>query len=156
VVSRLADQTTGTAAQLGPITFAVWDPQHSPVSVSAFCSDTNLVSDLDIQASLLNVDASGTNFWSLTLVPSGVNVGKAKITVVAIDGLGLWSTASFFLTVGGTPGFLDSETILIPGDLSVQGRATPYRSVISVSGLTGVVNNVQVVLNGFTHPFPRM
>jgi hypothetical protein len=62
---------------------------------------------------------------------------------------------------GGTVGFCNPGTITIPnsgvsGDESVTGApANPYASEIFVSGLTGVVNNLSVYLNGFSHASPN-
>src|SRR5678816_239481 len=47
--------------------------------------------------------------------------------------------------------FSNNASITIPD----HGAGSPYPSVISVSGLTGLVNKVSVSLYGLNHSFPR-
>jgi subtilisin-like proprotein convertase family protein len=58
-----------------------------------------------------------------------------------------------FVWLTGTAGaavFVNPAPIAIPP----VGTATPYRSQISVSGLTGTTTDVNVTLNSFSHTFP--
>lgn len=41
-----------------------------------------------------------------------------------------------------------------PLTINASGKASPYPSEVTVSGVTGVIDTIRVVINGFTHPFP--
>lgn len=59
-------------------------------------------------------------------------------------------TVVFVFNLPGTVSFTNAAAITI----LPSGPATLYPSTISVSGVTGVVNQVSVRLNGFAHAFP--
>ncbi len=50
----------------------------------------------------------------------------------------------------GTSSFTNNAAITIPSS----GSATPYPSVISVAGMSGVISNVTVTLRNLSHPYP--
>jgi hypothetical protein len=104
VLFPIPEQTVAAATQLGPLSFTVWDPQNSPVSVEANSSDTNLVRDADIQLKLASLGDSGTNIWSLILVPSGVNAGKAFPQLWLVAGLDGYGTTPLHLRDEKTSG----------------------------------------------------
>jgi subtilisin-like proprotein convertase family protein len=49
--------------------------------------------------------------------------------------------------------FSNLNSILIPGS-GTEGMASPYPSVINVSGLTGAIADVNVTISGLSHTFP--
>jgi subtilisin-like proprotein convertase family protein len=49
--------------------------------------------------------------------------------------------------------FSNLNSILIPGS-GTEGVASPYPSVINVSGLTGTIADVNVTISGLSHTFP--
>jgi subtilisin-like proprotein convertase family protein len=59
------------------------------------------------------------------------------------------------LTATGTGGSLTTFSSAVPISIPSSGAATPYPSIINVSGLpTGGVNVANVVINNFSHTFP--
>lgn len=73
----------------------------------------------------------------------------AAVTTVSSLAVALAPPAS-----AATTTFTRTETITIPGDVSVGGPASPYPSNLAVSGLAGVITDVNLVLDGFHHTFP--
>src|SRR5204863_2711018 len=74
------------------------------------------------------------------------------ITVTVSDGT---SSASdtFLLTVNGstqTQSFTNNALVTIPSS----GSATPYPSMIKVSGMNGTISQVTVTLHGLNHTWP--
>ena len=156
--STPADQTLNAATQLPPVSFRVWPPQATALTVTASSQDNPALVP-SVQVTQTGTD-NGTNIYSLTLIPAGVQTGTATITIVASDNTtGAKSTTTFKLTVNQTLAFANTNVISIPlgplqpGQLQ-QGVANPYPSVVSVKGLGGLVSSVQVTLVGLTHPFP--
>ena len=59
-------------------------------------------------------------------------------------------SVSFVFGLPRTTNFSNTAPIVIPNI----GSAAPYPSIITVSGITGVVGKVTMTLNGFSHSFP--
>ena len=160
LVSAIANQTTPAATQLGPIDFTVWDPQASPITITASASDQNLVPTANIGVSLVGT-SSGTNTYALTILPAGVLTGTNTITVTAMDGVGQKTSQMFTLVVTSTLAFANTQSIVIPqgeeftGDFGVDSEANPYPSQIEIKGLAGSVASASVTLVGFSHGFPQ-
>lgn len=76
--------------------------------------------------------------------------GAAAVAVALLLG----SLAAPARAAGSTP-FSNPETIEVPGVVFgvAAGAATPYPSTITVSGLSGVIADVNVRFDGFTHRY---
>jgi subtilisin-like proprotein convertase family protein len=157
-VSVPADQTL-CLWEDDPMFFSVWSPQGGPLRIVAVSPDNpTLIPSVEVfQVGSEN----GTNRYSLSLIPSGVATGTATILIEASDGT-LRSTATFKITVPTDCGFFAPVTVPIsipPGPLSAgalqEGEATPYPSIISVNGLSGVVTRVTAILIGLNHQHPE-
>lgn len=90
---------------------------------------------------------------------------EAYLPHLAAEGSGLWHSTGVRLAVnGGTPPpppppppppgatqtFANPLSISIPGS----GSASPYPSAITVAGMSGLITNVIVKLNGLNHTYP--
>ena len=76
--------------------------------------------------------------------------GNIVATLQLQDGASNLGTVTFIFSLRAIASFSNTAAIVIPD----HGIATPYPSVISVSGLTGFVQNATLTLNGLTHSFP--
>jgi subtilisin-like proprotein convertase family protein len=86
-------------------------------------------------------DPNGT--WSLYVVDD-----------VSLDVGSIGNGWSMTIATSGSPATtFSNEAAILIGD-SGKGRATPYASTITVSGLTGAITDVNVTLTGFNHTFP--
>ena len=89
---------------------------------------------------------------------------EAYLPHLAAEGSGLWHSTGVRLAVNGggapppppppppgsTQTFSNTSSISIPGS----GSASPYPSTITVAGMSGLITNVVVKLNGLTHTYP--
>jgi hypothetical protein len=82
-------------------------------------------------------DYAGPDSFTFTVGDGIVDSAPATVSISVTDG-------------GGGTTFDNTAKISVPGF----GRASPYPSVISVSGLQGVVSDVTVQLRGLTHTWP--
>src|SRR4051812_972435 len=80
---------------------------------------------------------------------------KRRTIAGSVIGTGLF--AALILTAGpassSDPSFSNPSPITFP-DPGLSGPAAPYASTISVSGLSGVIADVNVTLKGLQHAFP--
>ena len=67
------------------------------------------------------------------------------------DGATSLGSVSFVFMLSGTASFTNTASITIPD----HGVAAPYPSVITVSGVSGLVTKATVTLRGFSHTFPH-
>ena len=78
-------------------------------------------------------------------------MSRAKATVLVMAGA---IALLCFLNRGvQATTFSNLNSILIPGS-GTEGIASPYPSIINVSGLTGTIADVNVTINGLSHTFP--
>jgi subtilisin-like proprotein convertase family protein len=77
--------------------------------------------------------------------------------LAAVAALGLAASAASAATFSNTDGPItinDGSELSCGGAATAPGTATPYPSVITVSGLTGSVTDVNVTVSGLSHDFP--
>src|SRR5262249_33641318 len=105
----------------------------------------------------LDHTAGGTNFYTASALPAGIESGRATvITVVANDTVGQVGQNSFTLTVLPALAYQNTDgPIIIPAGLPIDGTGKPYPSIIPVSGINGFVTGVRPTLVGFTHGSPQ-
>ena len=96
-VSAIADQSTGSAAVLGPLAFTVGDLETAPgsLTVTATSSNQTIVANADIA-----IGGSGAN-REVTVTPRPNAAGTATITLTVSDG-GQTATEAFVVTVSDT------------------------------------------------------
>jgi subtilisin-like proprotein convertase family protein len=130
------------------IAFKVSSVEVDPgtLKVTAVSDTQGVVPDANI---ILGSD--GANGRTVQLIP--VSTGSAVITLSVDDGISKPTTFSFKLTVSPAPItiFANNSPITIPA-----GKvATPYGSVIPVSGLVGKVFSISATIEGLNHPNPK-
>lgn len=137
------------AGESANITFQASDPEGLVTTVTATSADQTLVRNADIVVAPA-ASASANRTATITTRP-GVQ-GRTTITFVAADPSGLTTTNTFTVDVRPTRErvFSNNSQIVINDN----APASPYPSVINVSGLVGNVAKVTVTLNRFYHTFP--
>jgi len=132
-----------------PIGFSVnvTDVEGTPVTLTATSSDQTVVSDANIS---ITPATSTSAARTVVVTPNGVGTGSAIITLTATDTEGGKSTKTFGFTVLQSLAFANTNPITINDN----STASPYPSVISVSGINGNVSGATVSLVGFSHVFP--
>jgi uncharacterized repeat protein (TIGR01451 family) len=98
---------------------------------------------------LLHGGPAIANNFSFTA--SGTNGGVIIATLQLTDQGSNLPPVSFTFNLPATNTYANASGIIIPD----HGPATPYPSVITVSGVTGLVNKAKVTLNNFNHQFPN-
>lgn len=91
---------------------------------------------------------NGNGTATLAGSPAAGSGGIYPITITAANGAGAPATQTFTLTVLAT--FNNPSALSIPD----AGTATPYPSVVTVSGVVDTAFDVSVTLNGFSHSSP--
>lgn len=86
---------------------------------------------------------------NFTFTAAGTNGGIVTAALL-LDDQGPVGTVEFLFNLPSLATFANTNAIVIPD----HGAASPYPSVINVSGLTGLVGKVAVTLTGLTHGFP--
>ncbi len=123
-------------------------------------STTNLAATLQANANLTPVTASeaygaivpgGSASQSYVFTAQGAPGATVNATLVLTDDGASLGSASFAFLIPTATNYSQTGVIIIPEF----GPAQPYPSQILVSGLTGLVSDVTVTLNGFTHTFPH-
>jgi len=145
-ISNLADQQTPINTATPPIPFSIADADtpFSSLTLSATSSNPILIPDEGIVFGGSGADRT------ITLTPALGVSGMSTIVVTVSDGEHA-ASASFVLSVNPEQvNFTNSAAITIPS----VGDATPYPSIINVTGLAGVVATVTVTLQGFSHTYP--
>ncbi len=143
VVSQIPDQTMPAASFLSVPGFNYSDVEtaQNNLKVSVTSSDTRIIPTN-------NVAIIGNGLR----IVSGTSVGTSLITLTVTDLDGGATSISFNVTVsvGQSPVFANTDGIVINDDTT----ASPYPSTITVSGISGRVANVSVMLSGLTHSYP--
>ncbi len=151
-LSGLANQTVGTNSTLGPLNFTVGDVETaaSDLVVSGYASNPALVPTNNIV-----FGGSGSN-RTVTITPGLDQSGTTTIILNVSDGTNTAST-NFTLSVSpldlAAASFTNATFIAMTN--TAISPATPYPSVINVSGLAGMVSNVTVTLWNFSHAWTR-
>ncbi len=149
----VSDKTTPSATPIS-FTFTVFDPEGKAVNIVATSDNQSIVADNGITVAPGSATATSANdpaaTRNITVTPAGVASGQATITLVATDADGQKSTKSFVVSVTPNVSFLSTDPITITDN----APATPYPSVINVSGVNGTVSGASVILVGFSHVFP--
>jgi C1A family cysteine protease/subtilisin-like proprotein convertase family protein len=99
------------------------------------------------QPSSSTLAAGGSVTFQVTFDPSACGTRTATVNIASNDSDE--STYDFVIQGTGVTG-ANTTSIAIPDS----GMANPYPSSISVSGLSGTVTDVNVILNGLTHTYP--
>jgi uncharacterized repeat protein (TIGR01451 family) len=91
-------------------------------------------------------------FQPFTFTANGPIGFRLVAALVLTDGSQSLGTANFFFTIGGaaTNRLVSTNAIVI----NDEAAATPYPSLIGVSGISGNIASAKVTLNGFTHDYP--
>jgi subtilisin-like proprotein convertase family protein len=145
-ISDLPDQAVAAGTSTLPIEFFIGDAESSPdgLALSVNSSDPLLVPTNNIV-----LGRSGPAI-ALTITPAPGRTGVATITLSVSDGTNSVST-NFVLGVSAlllrTVSFTNAAPILI----NDSGPASPYPSVINVTGLAGTISNVVLTLRGLNH-----
>ncbi len=148
----IANQSTIIGVPVGPLNFTINDAETPAASlvVDKASSDETLVP-------LGNIvfGGSGSNL-NLTVTPAPGLTGTADITLSVSDGTNTTST-NFILTVSvgivSTISFTNGAMLTLSNALP--GPASVYPSPIHVSGQSGLVTNVTVMLRNITHAWTR-
>jgi subtilisin-like proprotein convertase family protein len=160
-VATVPSNISTPAASPSPVTtFTAWDPQDAPLSVTAVSSDTKLIPNGNITI-IPGTVVGQTNTHSVyqfgvSVQPAGILTGPATITLTVNDAAGQSTPVSFSVTV--TPALVFQNTdgpISIPSGYPIASNATPFPSVINVSGVKGAVTGARVTLQGLSHQFPQ-
>lgn len=145
-LTQIPNQTAPKGQIIGPITFTATDAEGTTVVLAADSSNPALIPNGNIQ--LVSAGAAST----VTMVPVGIQTGRASITVSATDnnGTGQKTTMTFEVQVVDALAFENASPITINDN----GQANPYPSLIRVSGVGGLLNGLEVTLVGFSHAYP--
>lgn len=167
VISSIPDQSTLAGVAVAPITFTIWDPQwnaatNNTVDIKVTPGSPELISTITYDRTVDTFVGpnykTGTNTFTLYIQPSGVSVGKTKISV---DTKGLVPTStSFMLEIKQNLAWGNPKPIVIPLGLPVDGLGVPYPSTFDLPNdgrgkVGGVVNKVRVTIEGFSHTWPE-
>lgn len=147
--ARIDDQLT-VAGAAKSLVFDVTDIETSTkdLTVQAHSSNQALLPDANLVPRLI---APNDTRFTLLLAPSGIQSGRATVTVTASDGSNTASNVfSFTVNPPDTPLFANTAQIMIP-DGTIANR---YPSTISVANVAGDITRVIVTLAGLTHKFP--
>ncbi|MEY4385507.1 MAG: hypothetical protein RLY20_790 [Verrucomicrobiota bacterium] len=145
-ITDIPDQNTPVSTATAALPFTISDPDTavSNLVLSAGSSNPTLVPTNNIV-----FGGSGSN-RTVTVTPAVGLSGTSTISVTVSDGTNS-ATDTFLLTVGTVTvtsrSFTNAAAITIPDS----GAGTPYPSTINVSGMSGSISNVTLVLRGFTH-----
>ncbi len=142
-----------TAGGTVKVVMNITDPESATESytITATSSDTNLVKNANI--SLPGVVVQGTNNVAIIQAEPTVK-GPTTITFTVKDNGTPVASATTSLLLNVRPTREQLFTTTSPVIINDASKATPYPSVLNVSGLVGTVTHVSVTLNGFAHEYP--
>jgi len=145
--------STPAALPISGITFAVWDAQTTNQNtIVASANPSGLIQSITVTSNAIdNVHAPGTNVYSLSIQPAGVQTGVATITISVIDGVGQTSKTNITLTITPNTAFASTGSLSLGPGYPETGEGSPYPWAIPVFGVGGLVSEVSVNLNGFSH-----
>jgi uncharacterized repeat protein (TIGR01451 family) len=123
-------------------------------------STTNLVATLQANSSVSPITVS-QSYGALApgaatseqyiFTAQGAAGATVTATLALTDGTASLGSVSFMFQIPAVGTFAQAGEIVIPE----YGPASPYPSVIPVSGVSGLVGKVTATLNGFSHSFPH-
>lgn len=151
--SVIGKQITTAGVPTSVATFTVNDIESAPelLTVTATSDNPKL-----LPTGSIILGGTGAN-RTIQFFPAGAQAGQANVTVTVNDPNGGSVSQIVDLTVNeaANPLFENTSGIAI-NDASgtTPGSASPYPSIIHVSGLVGQVAEVQVTLLGIIHPQP--
>ena len=149
-ISTIANQSISVNGTTGPMNFTVGDANTPAGNLTLGRSSSNPTL---VPTNNIVFGGSGSN-RTVTVTPTSGQTGSVTIAISVSDGQ-LSASSSFLLTVGsastGTKSFTNSTAIVIPD----RGAATPYPSIINVTGLSGAVSNVTLTLRNLSHTWTR-
>ena len=160
VVTTPANISTPAALPSPVTTFTAWDPQDAALSVNALSSDTKLIpnGNITVSSGTLVGQTNSHNIYQfgVSVQPAGINTGSATISLTVNDAAGQSIPTAFNVTVTTNLVFQNADgAISIPAGYPIASNATPFPSVIAVSGVHGSVTGARVTLLGFSHQFPQ-
>ena len=101
---------------------------------------------------LFGLEVAASSSISLKFTQNGASMKKSYFASF-LTGV----AAAFVLTFSPGAGAVSVVTLSNPSPITIPsvGTATPYPSIINVSGIIGLVADVNVTLTGFSHTFPQ-
>jgi subtilisin-like proprotein convertase family protein len=145
-ITPIGDQVVNPGISTGPLTFIVADAESPAASliVSGDSSNPSLVSSNNI------VFGGSGGSRTVTVTPAVGQTGVAAITIRVSDGTRVTSTV---FNLGVNSPLVQSRTATNSTTLTIAdvGVASLYPSVINVSGLGGLIQNVEATLRNVTH-----
>jgi len=153
-ITTIQKQVARAGEIIGPIPFSVADADlpSQALTVVASSSNTKVLPNENI------VLQNTGNDYTITLYPiaAASSSDYPTITLGVTDSLGGTAKTSFLLVLQDADGalFTSSSQITLTGNGATASIASPYPSVNTVTGMTGLISDVQVTLFDFTHPRP--
>jgi subtilisin-like proprotein convertase family protein len=148
-IDSIPRQVTRAGAVLGPVPFTIHDVDTltntiSQVTIRANSDNQKLIPDADIQLQITNLDTvQQTLSGTMTMYIQAILSQSANVTLTANDTAATTtSTFNVFADVPGVPVFSFPTAVTV----NANGPATPYPSINTVSGLSGLVEKVTVTL----------
>ena len=147
-IGPIADQVVVVDQPTHALHLTLNDPETTALDLvmSAASSDTNVV---PVENVFFGIFAPNQY---VTVTPAFGQTGSSTITLTVSDGTNTAST-SFLFTVNpppaGTLRFANPTPVIIP----LGGPATPYPSVINVSGMSGTITNLALTLSRLSHEY---
>ncbi|HWQ91229.1 MAG TPA: Calx-beta domain-containing protein, partial [Clostridia bacterium] len=100
-----------------------------------------------------NLSVRGASaFRPFTFTANGTNGQPLNVVLQLEDNGRSMSNVVYALSIGNIPSVWSNSTAIVINDFT---NATPYPSVINVSGINGTVNKATVTLTNFNHTWPR-
>jgi len=132
-----------------PVTIGDVETDPQSITLTATSNDQSKIPNGNIV-----LGGRGAN-RTLTITPLGSVGGTVTIAVTANDNTGGVTTRNLTVTVTPPPGqvFTSTGAISIPGT-GTAGPASPYQSVLNVSGMVGKISKISVSIDGLTHTAP--
>ena len=150
VISNIPDQSTPVSTPTVAVPFILSDADTPVANLTLSSSSSNPAL---VPTNNIVFGGSGSN-RTVTVLPAAGQTGSTTVTVGVSDGA-LSASNSFTVTVtslpAGTRSFTNATAIASLDNTA----ASPYPSVINVSGLGGAVTNVTLTLRSFSHGWGR-
>lgn len=153
-ITTIQKQVARAGEPVGPIPFSIADVDSPSqvLTVTATSSNTKVLPNENI------VLQNTGNDYTITLYPLTTvsSTDYPTITLGVTDSMGGTVKTTFLLVLQDPDGalFTSSSQITLTGNGASTSVATPYPSINTVTGLTGLISDVQVTLFDVTHPRP--